>query len=68
MSIFALGEESADKLSSLAVGGFPVFPGEHPTKAQLEPWLDAWTEDLNTSGFSAHSHVGRYQSSASSSR
>ena len=53
MSIFALGEESADKLSSLAVGGFPVFPGEHPTKAQLEPWLDAWTEDLNTSGFGA---------------
>ena len=53
MSIFALGEESADKLSSLAMGGFPVFPGEHPTKAQLEPWLDAWTEDLNTSGFGA---------------
>ena len=55
MSIFAVGDESAsDKMASLSVGGsFPDFPGEHPTKAQLEPWIDTWTEDLNTSGYGA---------------
>ena len=35
------------------MGGFPEFPAEHPTKAQLDPWIDSWTEDLNTSGFGA---------------
>ena len=54
MSIFAVGDESvSDKMASLSVGSFPDFPAEHPTKAQLDPWIDSWTEDLNTSGFGA---------------
>ena len=50
MSIFAVG---GDELTEKSGSAFPEFPGEHPSKAQLEPWLDAWTEDLNTSGYGA---------------
>ena len=39
----------ADTTSS----GFPDFPGEHPSKADVERWITAWTEDLGTSGYGA---------------
>ena len=33
---------------------FPDFPGENPPQAEMLKWLDAWHDDLVTSGFSAH--------------
>ena len=33
---------------------FPDFPGENPPQADMLKWLDAWHDDLVTSGFSAH--------------
>ena len=33
---------------------FPDFPGENPSQADMLKWLDAWHDDLVTSGFSAH--------------
>ena len=33
---------------------FPDFPGEDPPQADMLKWLDAWHNDLVTSGFSAH--------------
>jgi hypothetical protein len=32
---------------------WPEYPGETPSKKSLITWVEAWTEDLNTSGFSA---------------
>ena len=32
---------------------FPDFPGENPPQADMLKWLDAWHDDLVTSGFSA---------------
>ena len=32
---------------------FPDFPGESPPQAEMLKWLDAWHDDLVTSGFSA---------------
>ena len=36
---------------------FPDFPGENPPQAEMLKWLDAWHDDLVTSGFSAHLRV-----------
>ena len=33
---------------------FPDYPGENPPQADMLKWLDAWHDDLVTSGFSAH--------------
>ena len=40
-------------LADTTSSGFPDFPGEHPSKADVERWITAWTEDLGTSGYGA---------------
>ena len=39
--------------NNVTANGFPEFPGENPTKVQLEEWIEAWDEDMNQAGFGA---------------
>ena len=50
MSNFAAVSAAANNVTA---NGFPEFPGENPTKVQLEEWIEAWDEDMNQAGFGA---------------
>ena len=32
---------------------YPDYPGEHPSKTLLNEWVDSWSEDLGSGGYSA---------------
>lgn len=52
-SFAAIGDDLAGQLADTTSSGFPDFPGEHPSKADVERWITVWTEDLGTSGYGA---------------
>ena len=45
---------------------FPDFPGENPPQADMLKWLDAWHDDLVTSGFFQPIFVTSFPSSSRS--
>ena len=45
-----------DEAATPGSGGktsFPDFPGEAPTKLEIVTFIETWTDDLNSTGFSA---------------
>ena len=38
---------------NVAANSFPEFPGEYPTRVQLDAWIKVWIEDMNVTGFGA---------------
>ena len=38
---------------NVAANSFPEFPGEYPTRVQLDAWIKVWIEDMNVAGFGA---------------
>ena len=50
MSNFAAISAAANNVTA---NSFTEFPGENPTKVQLEEWIEAWDEDMNQAGFGA---------------